>query len=64
MGIAEFASSPVKLISISILVELPVTARNNRHILCINDHFTKVIHIYPVPDRTAKAGAKCIFVFF
>ena len=64
MGIREFASSTMKLISISFSDELPVTARNNRHILCINDNFTKLIQIHLVPDRTEKAGVKCVFLSF
>ena len=32
--------------------------------MCINDHFTKFIQIYPVSDRTAKTAAKCVFDFF
>ena len=50
---------PIELVSIDFLVELPVTARNNRHIMCINDHFKKFIQIYPVSDCTAKTAAKC-----
>ena len=64
MGIREFPCAPMELVSIDFLVELPVTARNNRHIMCINDHFTKFIQIYPVSDRTAKTAAKCVFDFF
>ena len=52
----------MELVSIDFLVELPVTARNNRY-MCINDHFTKFIQIYPVPDRTVKTAAKCVFLF-
>ena len=64
MGIREFPCAPMELVSIDFLVELPVTARNNRHIMCINDHFMKFIQIYPVSDRTAKTAAKCVFDFF
>ena len=42
---------------------MPVTAGNNRHIMCINGQFTKFIQIYPVSDRTAKTAAKCVFDF-
>ena len=54
----------MELVSIDFLVELEVTARNNRHILCINDHSYKSIPIYPVSDRTVKTAAKCVFDFF
>ena len=64
MGIREFPRAPMELVSIDFLVELPVTARNNRHIMCINEHCTKFIQIYPVSDRTAKTAAKCVFDFF
>ena len=60
----EFPCAPMESVSIDLLVELSVTARNNRHIMCINDHFTKFIQIYPVSDRTAKTAAKCVFDFF
>ena len=43
---------------------MPVTARDNRHIMCMNDHFTKFIQIYLVSDRPAKTAAKCVFDFF
>ena len=52
----------MELVSIDFLVELPVTTLNNRH-MCINDHFTKFIQIYPVSDRTAKTATKCVFLF-
>ena len=64
MGIREFPSAPMELVSIDFLVQLPVTAPNNRHIMCMNDNFTKFIQIYPVSDRTAKTAAKCFFYFF
>ena len=64
MGIREFPCASMELVSIDFLVELPVTPRNNRHIMCINDHFTKFIQIYPVSDRTAKTPARCVFDFF
>ena len=62
--VTEFLCAPKELVSIDFLVELPVTARNNSHIMCIKDRFTKFIQIYPVSDRTAKTAAKCAFDFF
>ena len=64
MEIRGFPCAPMELVSIDFLVELSLTARNNRHIMCINDHFTKFIPIYQVSDRTAKTAAKCVFDFF
>ena len=64
MGVREFSCAPMELVSIDLLVELSVTARNNRHIMCINDHITKFIQIYQVSDRTAKTAARCVFDFF
>ena len=63
MGIKEFPCTPMELVSIDFLVELPVTARDNRRIMCMNDHFTKFIQIYPVSNRPAKTAAKCVFDF-
>ena len=40
-GIRGFPYTLMELVSIDFLVELPAMARNNRHIMCINDHFTK-----------------------
>ena len=64
MGIRSFPTSPMELVSIDFLVELPVTARGNRHILSINDQFSKFTLIYPVPDRTARTAGRCVFDFF
>ena len=64
MGMRSFPTSPMELVSIDYLVELSVTGRGNRHILSINDHFSKFSQIYAVPDRTAITAAKCVFDFF
>ena len=64
MGIRSFPTSPMELVSIDFLVELPVTARGNRHILSINDQFSKFTLIYPVPDRTARTAGRCVFDYF
>ena len=63
MGIRPWPSKPLHLISIDFLVNLPITSRGNRHLLVINDHFTKFIKLYPVKDRTAPTIAKCIVDF-
>ena len=60
MGIREWPKRPLDLISIDYLVELPVTAKGNRHILVINDHFSKFIQVYAVKDRTALTASKYV----
>ena len=56
----KFPTAPLELVSIDFLVDLPVTAKHNQHILVINDHFTKYIQLYAVKDRTAPTAAKCV----
>lgn len=60
MGLHKFPTTPLELISIDFLVDLPLTARGNCHILVINDQFSKLIQLYAVKDRTASTAAKCI----
>eukprot|EP00112_Aurelia_sp_Birch-Aquarium-sp1_P015743 Seg3512.1 transcript_id=Seg3512.1/GoldUCD/mRNA.D3Y31 product="Retrovirus-related Pol polyprotein from transposon 412" pseudo=true protein_id=Seg3512.1/GoldUCD/D3Y31 len=60
MGQREWPKRPLDLVSIDYLVELPVTARRNIHMLVINDHFSKFIQVYPVKDGTAPTAAKCV----
>ncbi len=60
MGIREWPERPLDLISIDYLVELPITARKNKHIMVINDHFSKFIQCYAVKDRTALTASKCV----
>ena len=36
----QLPSSPLDLVSIDYLVDLPTTSRGNEHILNINDHFS------------------------
>ena len=64
MGIRLFPSSPMELVSIDFLVDLPITHRGNRHILCISDQFSKITQLYAVLDRTAATSAKCVFDYF
>ena len=47
-----------EVISIDYLVDLPVTTRKNRHILVINDSFSKHINLYPVKNNTASTAAR------
>ena len=61
MGIRTFPKSPMELVTIDYLVELPMAERGNQYILSINDHFTKFTQIYAVSDRTAMSAVKCVF---
>ena len=64
MGITLFPSSPMELVWIDFLADLPITLRGNRHKLSINDQFSKFTQLYAVPDRTAATSAKCVFDYF
>ena len=64
MGIRSFPSSPMELVSIDFLVNLPITHRGNRHILSINDQFSKFTQLDAVPHRTVATSAKCVFDYF
>ena len=64
MGLTSFPSSPMELVWINFLVDLPITHRGNRHKLSINDQFSKFAQLYAVPDRTAATSAKCVFGYF
>ena len=64
MGITLFPSSPMELVWIDFLADLPITHRGNRHKLSINDQFSKFTQLYAVPDRTAATSAKCVFDYF
>lgn len=50
-------------ISIDFLTELPLTPRNNKHILVINHHFSKFVRLYAIPNRTTETAAKKIIDF-
>ena len=56
----EWPSKPLDVISIDFLVDLPITDRGNKHILVINDHFSKFIRLYAIKDRQAETAAKYI----
>jgi transposase InsO family protein len=51
---------PFERISADILGPLPVTARRNKYILVIGDHFTKWIEANPLPNQEAETIAKKI----
>ena len=61
MGIRSFLSSPMKLVLIDFLVDLPITHRGNLNILSINDQFSKFTQLSAVPDRTAVTSTKWVF---
>ena len=46
------------------MTELPVTNRKNRHLLVINDHFSKFIQAYPVQERTAQTASTVVVDYF
>ena len=54
----------MELVSIHVLVDLPITHRGNRHVLSINDQFSKFTQLYAVPGRTVATSAKCVFDYF
>ncbi|KAJ8037827.1 hypothetical protein HOLleu_18745 [Holothuria leucospilota] len=43
------------------ITELPVTAKGNRYVLVLMDHFSKYVNLYPMQDQKAVTVAKCIF---
>ena len=67
MGLRCWPSKPLDFISIDFLADLPPTApttRGNRHILVVNDHFSKLIKLYPIKNRLAETAAKCLRDYF
>jgi len=49
---------PLEIVTSDIMGPLKQTPRNNKYILCIIDHFTKFIQLYPLPDIEAKTVAE------
>ena len=60
VGIRGWPKKPLDLISIDYLTDLPETARHNKHILVINDRFSRYLQVYPVKDRTAETASTVI----
>ena len=54
------SGAPGDFLATDFLGPLPVTARGNRYILLVTDHFTKYVEIIPVPDMTAEVCASKI----
>ena len=61
MGIRSWPSRPLELVSIDFIVDLPTTPRGHKHILVINDQFSKFLKCYPLKDRTAQTTCKYLF---
>ena len=49
--------APLDRVGIDLLGPLPLTPRGNRHLLVIQDYFTKWVEVYPVADTTAETCA-------
>ena len=52
--------APLDRIGTDLLGPLPLTPRGNRHILVVQDYFTKWVEIFAVPDATAETCANYI----
>ena len=64
LGKRAFPKKPNELVSIDFIVDLPVTERNNIHILTIVDNFTKYLKCYALKDRTALTACKYVYNYF
>ena len=63
MRVREFPCAPMELVSINFLVELEVTARNNRQILCVSDHSYKIYSDIPSFGSYCENGSQVCFLF-
>ena len=63
LGVMQ-VGAPLDRIGTDLLGPLPLTPRGNRHILVVQDYFTKWVEIYPVPDATAETCAHYILNHF
>ena len=57
------ATRPMQLISCDFIGKLPTTSKGNCYILTFVDHFTKFIHLYAVPNQTARTTAEKLLDF-
>ena len=55
-----YSDEPFETISIDFLCGLPTTARGNKHLLVVCDHFTRWCEVFPVPDMSAVTVADVI----
>ena len=53
-----FTGGPFERVAMDIVGPLPRTARGNRYILTVVDHFTKHVEAYPLPDQEAASIAR------
>ena len=61
MGRRKWSTTPLELISLDFLVNLPRTTKGNVHLLVvINDHFTKLVKLYAIKDRKASTASTCL----
>ena len=57
LGYSGVPNKPMNVVSIDYLTELPLSQNGEVHMMVFNDHFSKFIQVYPVPDRTAKTAS-------
>ena len=43
------------------ILELPVTSKENRYVLVVEDYFWKFLNLYALPNQTAQSVAQCLF---
>ena len=55
-----YATEPWEVVSIDFLTDLPTTARGNRHLLVVCDHFTRWVEVFPLPDMLAVTVAETL----
>ena len=63
LGVMQ-VGAPLDRIETDLLGSLPLTPCGNRHILVVQDYFTKWVEIYPVPDATVETCAHYILNHF
>ena len=64
MGIRDWPTKPLDLVSIDYLTDLPPSSNRNIHLLVVNDQFSKFMQVYPLKDRTAETASKSIYDYF
>ena len=55
-----YATEPWEVVSIDFLTDLSTTARGNRHLLVVCDHFTRWVEVFPLPDMLAVTVAETL----